>query len=216
MTISWVDIKTVTMVGSRNILPIQRDLFIRLGKYFCEQECEYRSGLAEGSDLSSFYGFKNADNYIAKNASNYVVGERWFHTEIADGTIKPLSMFSDELLNSATELALEARGSFHGLTPYSEKLHIRNAFQVLGDDLQSPTDLIILCAQPFKNKVMGGTNTAFSIAKKYNIPHLNIFLKEDYAIARRFIMERGQEEINIDSIIEAYENDIMKYYPKYK
>ncbi len=210
--IALSEVKIVTMVGSRKVEPHQRDVMLELGKGFCEQGCEYRSGLAGGNDLASYIGYKHGENYDPALVSNYVVKHRFFHDEYAKGTTKALSDFTPKLIETARKLAEEARGSWHGLDDWGIDLHTRNAFQVLGDDLESPSDLIVLGSEPIGksedySKVKGGTNTAFRIAKKFNIPHLNVFTKEDYAIAKRDSFRQP-----LEPMIDDYERIMDKYY----
>jgi hypothetical protein len=66
------------------------------------------------------------------------------------------------------------------LTPYVKKLHGRNAFQVLGADLKTPSEFLI-CWTPdgcishaTRSVTTGGTGTAISIASAHGIPVSNL------------------------------------------
>lgn len=52
-------------------------------------------------------------------------------------------------------------------------LHSRNPFQVLGRDLVSPSDVVLLWAPISGDSVTGGTRTAYEIAKNNAIPIYN-------------------------------------------
>lgn len=56
----------------------------------------------------------------------------------------------------------------------AKALHTRNVFQVLGKDLQTPSEFLVCYAEVDKHGIpKGGTRTAFVLAQKYNIPCFN-------------------------------------------
>lgn len=71
------------------------------------------------------------------------------------------------------------------------KLHTRNVFQVLGDDLETPSDFVILWAPPYKDGVTGGTNMAYQIAAANDIEIFNLF---DDKVKERFKKYVGWEK----------------------
>lgn len=54
---------------------------------------------------------------------------------------------------------------------------MRNIFQVLGKDLDTPSDFVVFWAKPIGNsgKVSGGTNTAVALALQESIPVFNMY-----------------------------------------
>ena len=61
----------------------------------------------------------------------------------------------------------------------AKALHTRNVFQVLGDDLDTPSSFCILWAEPSgESCVKGGTNTAYQLCLRYNIPVFNLYFPE--------------------------------------
>jgi hypothetical protein len=72
--------------------------------------------------------------------------------------------------------ALQTVDKYHpapyNLTPFSRKLMARNAYCILGPDLQSPVDFV-LCWTP-NAAVIGGTSQGLRIAIDYNIPIFNL------------------------------------------
>lgn len=98
-----------------------------------------------------------------------------------------------------TPEAMEIAGQFHpawnllrkdGVTPvvsdYARKLHGRNAFQVLGRQLNLPSQYCI-CWTPdgattHMERVQrtGGTGTAISIADAYKVPVINLAIPSEY------------------------------------
>lgn len=86
--------------------------------------------------------------------------------------------------NHATEESINLAKKYHlawdRLSPYAKKLHGRNSFQVLGDNLNEPS-LFLVCWTPdgctshrYRNKDTGGTGTAISIASEYDIKVFNL------------------------------------------
>lgn len=54
-------------------------------------------------------------------------------------------------------------------------MHARNCFQVLGGDLETPSEFLICYAPPLPDgTVKGGTRTAWVLAKQNNIPCINL------------------------------------------
>ncbi len=91
--------------------------------------------------------------------------------------------------NDATKNAMDIAMSFHPawkkMGDFARRLHARNAFQVLGEDLKSPSKFL-LCWTPdgcisHKERTVktGGTGTAISIADKWRIPVFNL-KREDH------------------------------------
>lgn len=80
-------------------------------------------------------------------------------------------------LPKAIQLASEVHPAWHRVKPQHQVLHGRNAFQVLGGDLNTPATVVILWAPPVgKNgAVKGGTNTAYQIAMRHDIPVINLY-----------------------------------------
>lgn len=57
----------------------------------------------------------------------------------------------------------------------AQKLHGRNVYQVLGQDLKTPSKFVLFWADVLApNKVKGGTNTAYQIALRHSLPTFNL------------------------------------------
>lgn len=84
----------------------------------------------------------------------------------------------------ATEQAKQIASQFHPAwdkcSEFAKKLHARNAFQVLGDDLNTPSKFLVCwtpdgCESHEQRSInTGGTGTAISIASANNIPVFNL------------------------------------------
>jgi len=153
-----------TGVGSRNTPAHILDLMTKLAVKLFQQQYVLRSG-----------GAKGVDSAFEKGAS-------WYEIYYA---------------NDATTESMELAGQYHpkwdACKEWARKLHGRNAFQVLGDDLRTPSKFV-LCWTPDgainhreRSITTGGTGTAISIASAYNIPVYNFQRYDHYMIALKWI-----------------------------
>lgn len=58
------------------------------------------------------------------------------------------------------------------------KLHARNCYQILGEDLKTPVDFVVCWTPGCRN--VGGTSQTLRIAKVYKIKVFNLAKKEDF------------------------------------
>lgn len=151
--------KYYTGVGSRTVPQSIYNLMKYIGYILAKENYILRSGGAFGSDSAFEKGCDDAGGkkeiYLAKHSTE-----------------------------GAENLAQKFHSVWNMLSPYSKKLHGRNAFQVLGKNLDTPSCFLI-CWTPdgctsHKDRTIdtGGTGTAISIASHYNIPIYNLARKE--------------------------------------
>lgn len=82
-------------------------------------------------------------------------------------------------------IAEKYHGAWDKLNSYGEKLHARNAKQILGKDLKTPVDFMVCWTKDGCNShkarsiTTGGTGTAISIADAHRIRIFNLARKED-------------------------------------
>ncbi|ADM79865.1 hypothetical protein phiAS5_ORF0022 [Aeromonas phage phiAS5] len=79
----------------------------------------------------------------------------------------------------AEEMVKRILPHFEYLDFYSQWLHVRNAYQVLGRDLKTPSDMVICYAEERNKIVQGGTRTAVTLAKRNGIPVFNLLHKQN-------------------------------------
>ena len=152
--------KYFTGVGSREtpkeILEVITKIAVRL------EELGYtlRSGGAKGADM-----------YFAEKVKSKEIFIPW--KSFGEGIVPKETEFAHNLLK-------EVHPAYEKLSQGALKLHLRNVNQVLGEDLNTPSDFLICWAKTDKQgNPTGGTRTAWMIAKKYNIPCFNLFIEED-------------------------------------
>ena len=145
-----------TGIGSRQTPDTILELMTKIATKLAHQGVILRSGGAAGADLAFEY------------ACNKVPGGR---KEIY-------------LAHQATEEAMTLVSQFHDAwdkcSPYIRQLHGRNAFQVLGLDLNTPSKCVI-CWTPdgchshaTRTRNTGGIGTAISVASHFKVPVYNL------------------------------------------
>lgn len=159
------------------------DLAIRFGKMACDLGIGTSSGDAVRMDRAFFAGARQSKNFNRVASSIYLA---WNGVGLFDKSYhNPSQYYYDAQRFSAhytqaQALAKEARGSFERLGKGGIALHTRNAFQIMGDNLVTYVDFVVFWAKPTGDgkRVAGGTNTAFQIATKLNIPTFNLYYSD--------------------------------------
>ncbi len=151
-----------TGVGSRSTPPHVLALMAAIAQRLSEQGFTLRSGGADGGDTAFEMGAVEKQIYIPwstfagpadPNVSRIVCGEE--HLTAA---------YYDE----ARVIAERHHPAWERCSSAARKLHTRNVFQVLGYDLQTPSEFVI-CWTP-EGSGKGGTGQAIRIAKHYDVP----------------------------------------------
>ena len=154
-------VRYYTGVGSRETPQEIGDVILKISIKLEELGFILRSGGAQG-----------ADTYFAEKVKNKEIFIPW--KSFGEGKVLKETDFAHNLLK-------EIHPAYDKLTQGALKLHLRNVNQVLGEDLNTPSDFLICWAKTDKQGIpTGGTRTAWMIAKKYNIPCFNLFIEEDY------------------------------------
>lgn len=163
-------------IGSRDtpqdILKIMERLAFSLGK----NKYTLRSGGSPGADTAFEAGAKKAESefeiYLPWSKFQERMGENYID-------VRNLDTF-----DKAQNIAIKNYPEFEELSESSKKLIIRDTYQVLGKDLNTPSEFIV-CWTPDgcithrdRSRETGGTGQAISIASKRDIPIFNLKLKE--------------------------------------
>lgn len=124
-----------------------------------------RSGHADGADMA----FENGSGGIA---------DIYLHKKGFNGSRSLLYNVGED----AIAMALSVHPAPKILSLPSKRnallLHARNCYQVLGDDLQTPSDFVLAWTQ--YGELKGGTRTALVLAERNNIPSLNFGRMKTY------------------------------------
>lgn len=178
----------ITGIGSRNCPKEYCDVMTEIGERLVSVGTIGRSGYAKGADISFEMGYMGELLQNRLTSSRFESYLPWSGFRGRDEDSYHILVRDDRIVKAATQIAYEIHPNWDRLDYYGRKLHTRNVYQILGRDLNTPSDYVFLYAQPKgKNSVFGGTNTALQLANKYNIPHFNIYKEED--------MIRGMELI---------------------
>lgn len=157
-----------TGVGARKLDPKKIQLVNRLGKRLDELGLTLRSGGAKGTD-SEFERPVRRSKEIFRPAD--YTGRLPFGHKIVKG----------EMRERAIEIVAPTHPAWNKLPDYVKELHIRNVFQVIGEQLNHPS-LFLLCwtedgadgINKLTSTDTGGTGTAIRIANIYGVPVINL------------------------------------------
>jgi hypothetical protein len=167
-------------VGSRStpdeIMTLMGDIAMKLS----ENGYILRSGAADGADSAFEKGVTNPSKkevYIAWNGfSNRTDSEEGVYCLKGDIILQAEQIA--KTLHPAWDV-IRADGK-PVLTKGAKALHTRNVFQVLGNDLNTPSNFLICWAETdSKNVPKGGTRTAWMLARNHNIPCFNLNIQKD-------------------------------------
>ncbi len=189
----------ITIIGSREAPPDVLETIAQVGEAFCDRNVAVVSGDADGCDTAGLEGAMRSPRFPWVGARIYLPWSPMRYpdrpTRYADNQIFfDASKFPN--YEEARALALKARGSFEGLKRGGIALHSRNPYQVLLDNLDTPTAGVVCWAKPVgkKGNVKGGTNTAVQVALMYKrpIPVINLATDEGMDRALRFLERTRQ------------------------
>ena len=139
-----------TGIGSRETPEEYLELFTKIARWLSKRNCILRSGGAKGSDQAFEKGALQKEIYLP-----------WSNFECNKSKLVASNP-------KAFEIAKKYHPRFDYLSDGAKKLQARNSHQILGFDLESPSDFVICWTKDGKGQ--GGTGQALRIAKDYNIP----------------------------------------------
>lgn len=126
-----------------------------------------RSGGAVGADTAFENGAKNKEIYLPYKGFNDNPSELYLGR-----------LYQEDL---AVEIASSIHPAWNRCDTKAKQYHTRNVYQVLGLDLESPSDMLICWTPDAANgttvptsRVSGGTGTAIKLAAVNEIPVFNI------------------------------------------
>lgn len=151
--------KAYAGIGSRNTPPEILEEMGRIANFLGQLGYTLRSG-----------GAKGADQAFEKSAYAKQIFLPWagFEARWPDEKeyfVRPWNAKTDALIQ-------EFYPKPDRLSQGSHKLMVRNSYQVLGYDLNSPVDFVVCWTKD--GKASGGTGQAIRIARAYKIPVINL------------------------------------------
>jgi hypothetical protein len=165
-----------TGVGSREAPPDIRNLMSRIAHRIVARGFRWRSGAADGADRAIEAGAGDEiDVYLP-----------WAGFNGSSSSLHTLPSMA-----RAEQIAAGVHPRWDVLKRPARLLHTRNVWQVLGDELDQPSEFV-LCwtadgaqTEQERTSKTGGTGTAIVLAARHNIPVINL--------ARADAMERLAE-----------------------
>lgn len=166
-----------TGIGSRQTPHDVLVLMGRIAQYLAEIGYTLRSGAAPGADTAF-------EDHAKQDMEIYLpwIG---FAGRPDEPPYFPLERMNFKVLNIAAQITEKYHPGWNHLSTAAAKLHIRNAFQVLGKDLKTPSDFVV-CWSPKK----GGTTQAIRIAEAHKIPVFNLTSPDALPALRQWLRER--------------------------
>lgn len=158
-------------IGSRETTQEVLDLFTKVGEFLATKGYTLRSGGAKGADKSFEIGCDKING----------LKEIYLPWKGFEGSN------SDLIVNNpkAFEIAEKYHPYWFNLKDGAKKLQARNSHQVLGEDLETPSDFIIYYTK--NGKLTGGTAQALRIANEYKIPIFNAGKYENIEQVKEFL-----------------------------
>jgi len=159
-------VKSYTGIGSRQT-PEAWLLFLeKLSEKLAKKDYCLRSGGAQGADQAFERGGVLKQIFLPWDG---------FENKKADGlTIFSMRDSNPTVWTKAQKFAESFHPAWDRLTEGARALHTRNTMQVLGPDLQSPSQFVV-CYSPGR----GGTEQALRIARFVEIPIFNVYVEDD-------------------------------------
>lgn len=161
-------------VGSRETPVEICKLMFLWGKRLSKLNCILRSGAAIGADIS----FEQGCDSVLGNKEIYYTHRYCVHYK---NTVSDYYLYNELLNNEKVELVKKFHPRASSLKSYPFKLMMRNCHQVLGYDLRTPVDFVLMWAPKIhrdeKNRIYncsGGTGFAVRLAYSLNIPIFDI------------------------------------------
>lgn len=150
----------ITGIGSRETPGPICEVFTELGAEARERGWWVRSGHAEGADYAFEEGAKD----------HCIVYLPWysFNKEAKVVGIPRTHELRDEVLKIVYKHEPYAKD----LSDPVKKIKSRNVYQVLGEDLKSPSDVVVCWT--IDGDTIGGTGLAIKIAQGHDIPVVNV------------------------------------------
>lgn len=154
-------------IGSRETPKEVLDMMSKISLYLEKNGYILRSGGADG-----------ADSAFEKEISKKQIFLPWKNF---NNNPSPLFRISEE----AKDIAKKFHPYFDNMKQGAQKLHSRNVYQVLGENLNEPVDFVICWTK--NGGESGGTGQALRIAREYKIKIYNLAREDDFNFWKNII-----------------------------
>lgn len=161
-----------TGIGSRNTPEPILHIMVHIASTMAPGGWFLRTGFAAGADQAFALGVENALGADGGGMINYLPWVGFNHAPDDDDRFT-IALNSQE----AMQIAEHYHPAWHKCSQGAKKLHTRNVYQLLGDDLQSPSRLVIGYTNDGKDS--GGTGQTFRMARGLGIEVFNLYHDAD-------------------------------------
>lgn len=189
--------KHYTGVGSRSAPREILALCGALGEFLDKEGYTLRSGGANGCDQAF-------EKYVPEKKDIFLPWEG-FNGYYGTATNFPLEDIDPADVKEAEAIVKSVHPAWERCSQVAKKLHTRNAFQILGFSLDSPSEFVLCYTE--NGRIRGGTGTAIRLALKYGVPVWNMGIeKQRKALEKRIGFNTHTQntlfsDINIDGFI---------------
>lgn len=158
-----------------------------------------RSGGADGADTAFEIGSVSKEIYLPSKGFN--------------GNDSNLIVTEFDNFKDIYDVAEAVHPKWSACDDYAKLLHTRNVCQVLGKDLNKPSDMLICWTTDgannrtyYPSSLTGGTATAIKLAGKFDIMVLNLLNIDDLKIALDLVSDLGFET-NFAALADTIDQD---------
>lgn len=164
-------------VGSRETPKEILGVMEQIGFALAKKGFILRSGHAEGADMAFEMGAKK--HVIRSLKQMYDIYIPWKGFNECEKSKNHFIATELDNYEAAWQMASETHPAWGRCSAGGQALHSRNCYQVLGHDLTTPSKFLICWSKPTSTGVSGGTNLAWTLAKKHGIPCFNLYNNVD-------------------------------------
>ena len=166
-----------TGVGSRETPPEVLSVMKALATYLAKRGMVLRSGGAQGADTA----FEQGSDLIDPKRKEIYLPWPGFNSRHPK---QPgvLVVKDPQIHLKASQIAQHIHPAWDKLSQGAQALHTRNIYQVLGQDIQTPSRFLVCWAplNPKDNTPKGGTRTAVMLARQSHIRAYNLSIEADF------------------------------------
>lgn len=187
--------KWYTGIGSRETPEDVLEVMTKAGKALAQKGWGLRSGGAVGADTAFALGWLDwyGNETPWPDDPHLEVYIPWSgYNGHDEGAMFGANLNPESWPNyfTATVMAALLHPNWDACKQGAKKMHARNCYQVLGQDLATPSKFVIGYAKTDKKGVpQGGTATAFKLAKISGIEVFNLYIPEHLDRLTKFIGE---------------------------
>jgi hypothetical protein len=167
--------KIYTGIGSREVPENVFEAMSTEAYHLAGKGYTLRSGGAKGSDSAFQWGHECYYSDINAVITNQEIYIPWVNFKMEEYLSTSSNIIPQHLNTACMEIAASVHPHWDKCSAGAKKLHARNVCQILGDGLFIPSDFVLFYAKEVNGIVQGGTATAVNIARKFNVPTINMF-----------------------------------------